>query len=167
MELKTIESKIYTIRSCRVMLDHDLAELYQTETKVLKQSVRRNLDRFPTDFMFELRKEEYDSLRSQFVTLKNRGQHSKYLPFAFTEQGVTMLSSVLRSPKAIAANIAIMRTFVFIRQYALSHEELTLQLEELEKRFNRQFSDVYEALRYLNADKDQKEEWSSRKKIGF
>ncbi len=149
------------------MLDHDLAELYQTETKVLKQSVRRNLDRFPTDFMFELRKEEYDSLRSQFVTLKNRGQHSKYLPFAFTEQGVTMLSSVLRSPKAIAANIAIMRTFVFIRQYALSHEELTLQLEELEKRFNRQFSDVYEALRYLNADKDQKEEWSSRKKIGF
>lgn len=167
MELKTIESKIFNIRSSRVMLDHDLAELYETETKVLKQSVRRNIERFPADFMFELTKGEYDSLRSQFVTLKNRGQHSKYLPFAFTEQGVAMLSSVLRSQKAIAANIAIMRTFVFIRQYALSHEELTLQLEELEKRFNRQFSDVYEALRYLNADKDQKAEWSSRKKIGF
>jgi len=167
MELRTIESKIYNIRSCKVMLDHDLTELYQTETKVLKQSVRRNIDRFPGDFMFELKKDEYDSLRSQNVTLKNRGQHSKYLPFAFTEQGVAMLSSVLRSRKAITVNIAIMRTFLFMRQFALSHEELTLQLEELEKRFNKQFSDVYEALPYLNSDKDRREEWSKRKKIGF
>lgn len=150
------------------MIDHDLAELYETETKILKQSVKRNIDRFPADFMFELTKEEYESLRSQIVTLdQGRGQHVKYMPFVFTEQGVSMLSSVLRSKKAIAVNISIMRTFVFLRQFALSHEDLTLQLEQLEKRFNRQFTDVYDVLQYLTDDKVDRDKWTKRKKIGY
>jgi len=102
--IELIASKIYFIRNMKVMLDRDLAELYEVETKALKQAVRRNIDRFPADFMFELTKDEYQSLRSQIVTLK-RGQHSKYAPFAFTEHGVLMLSSVLNSERAIQVNI--------------------------------------------------------------
>lgn len=168
MNLTSIESRIFEIRGQKVMIDHDLAELYETETKILKQSVKRNIDRFPADFMFELTKEEYESLRSQIVTLdQGRGQHVKYMPFVFTEQGVSMLSSVLRSKKAIAVNISIMRTFVFLRQFALSHEDLTLQLEQLEKRFNRQFTDVYDVLQYLTDDKVDRDKWTKRKKIGY
>lgn len=112
-----IQQKIYIIRGEQVMLDRDLAEMYGMETKVLKQAVRRNIQRFPSDFMFQLTKEEYTSLRSQFVTLKSgRGQHSKYMPYAFTEQGVAMLSSILNSDTAIEVNIAIMRTFVAVRR---------------------------------------------------
>ena len=133
MEIEVIQNKIFEIRGYKVMLDFDLAELYQTETKVLKQAVRRNLNRFPSDFMFELTKIELNSLRSQIVTLKNgRGQHSKYMPFAFTEQGVAMLSSVLNNDKAIDINIAIMRTFVTIRQFTLSYSELKNRIEEIE-----------------------------------
>ena len=108
MNLEVIQNKIYTIRNQKVMLDFDLAELYQVETRVLKQAVRRNLKRFPSDFMFEIKREEYNSLRSQFVTLNEngRGKHSKYLPFAFTEQGVAMLSSVLKSNTAIDINVS-------------------------------------------------------------
>ena len=102
----------------QVMLDKDLAELYGVEVRVLNQAVRRNIERFPDDFMFQLNKEEWDVLRSQIVTLKNgRGEHSKYLPYVFTEQGVAMLSGVLRSPTAVQVNIRIMRTFVAVRQY--------------------------------------------------
>jgi hypothetical protein len=116
------------------MLDYDLAELYGTETKRLKESVRRNANRFPQDFMFELSKDEYDFLRTQFASLENgRGKYSKYLPFAFTEQGVAMVSSVINSNTAIQMSIQIMRTFVFIRRYALSNEELLKKVEELEK----------------------------------
>ena len=112
-----IQQKIYVIRGEQVMLDSDLAEMYGMETRALKQAVRRNINRFPSDFMFQLTKEEYDSLRSQIVTLKKgRGQHSKYLPYAFTEQGVAMLSSILNSDTAIEVNIAIMRTFVAVRR---------------------------------------------------
>ena len=113
--VERITSKIYLIRGMKVMLDRDLAELYGVETKVLKQAVRRNIKRFPEDFMFELTKSEEKSLRSQIVTLK-RGQHAKYLPFAFTEQGVAMLSSVLNSERAIEVNIQIMRAFTQLRQ---------------------------------------------------
>jgi len=136
MELQTIQNKIYEIRGQKVMLDFDIAELYDVETRVLKQAVRRNIDRFPQDFMFEITREEYNSLRSQFVTLNKvgRGQHSKYNPFAFTQEGIAMLSSVLRSKKAIEVNIAIMRAFVFIRQYALTHKDLTDKLKELEEK---------------------------------
>ena len=150
------------------MLDFDLAELYNTETKVLKQAVRRNIERFPPDFMFELKKEEYDSLRSQNVTLENgRGKYSKYLPFAFTEQGVAMLSSVLKSPKAVEVNISIMRVFVFIRQYALSHKDLTEKLVELENKYDIQFLDVYDALKFLMDEKQNQTDWNNRKQIGF
>ncbi|MBW2662059.1 MAG: ORF6N domain-containing protein, partial [Deltaproteobacteria bacterium] len=123
-----IASKIYLIRSVKVMLDRDLAELYGVETKVLKQAVRRNIDRFPADFMFELTKEENQSLRSQNVTLK-RGQHSKYLSFAFTEQGVAMLSSVLKSKRAIHVNIQIMRTFTKLREALLDNKDIRRELE--------------------------------------
>ena len=130
--IELIASKIYLIRNVKVMLDRDLAELYGVETKVLKQAVRRNIDRFPTDFMFELTKNEYQSLRSQIVTLK-RGQHSKYAPFAFTEHGVLMLSSVLNSERAIQANIQIMRTFTKLREALLDNKDLRKELEELKQ----------------------------------
>ena len=127
-----IENSIYLIRSQKVLLDRDLAELYGVETRVLKQAVRRNRKRFPGDFMFELTKEENQSLRSQNVILK-RGQHSKYLPFAFTEQGVAMLSSVLSSERAIRVNIEIMRAFVRLRDMLSTHKELARKLADLER----------------------------------
>ena len=121
MELQPIQSKIYEIRGYRVMLDYDLAEMYGTETKRLKEQVRRNIERFPDDFMFEITRYEYNFLRTQFATLDaGRGKYAKYLPFAFTEQGVAMLSSVLTSKTAIAANIKIMRAFVVVRQLILN-----------------------------------------------
>jgi hypothetical protein len=165
MQLQAIQSKIYEIRGQKVMFDFDLADLYEVETRTLKQAVRRNLDRFPADFMFELSKEEFETLRSQIVT-SNRGG-TRYVPFAFTEQGVAMLSSVLSSAKAIEINIQIIRAFVFLRQYALTHNDLTLKLGELESKFNKKFEDVYEALSYL-LDKDtQTKAQQERKKIGF
>lgn len=169
MQLQTIQSKIYEIRGQKVMLDFDLAELYEVETRVLKQAVRRNNDRFPGDFMFELTWDELNSLRSQIVILneKGRGKHSKYLPFAFTEQGVAMLSSVLKSKKAIQVNISIMRAFVFIRQYALSHKDLTDKLKKLETKYDRQFKDVFEAINYLLQKDHQDAGQKNRKRIGF
>ncbi len=169
MELQTIQNRIYEIRGQRVLLDFDLALLYETETKRLKEAVRRNKDRFPLDFMFELTNEEYKSLRTQFATLENtgRGKHSKYNPFAFTEQGIAMLASVLRTPKAIEVNIQIVRAFVFLRKYALSHTELTQKLQELETKYNQQFTDIFEAINYL-LQKDKKQlAQSKRKPIGY
>ena len=133
MEIQIIKEKIFEIRGCRVMLDYDLSELYQVETKNLKRSVRRNIERFPDDFMFELTKAEYDSLRCNFGTLENigRGQHSKYLPFAFTEQGIAQLSSVLNSPLAIQVNISIIRTFVAIRNYLIQQSTTSHEVEKL------------------------------------
>ncbi len=133
------------------MLDFDLAELYETETKLLKQAVRRNINRFPSDFMFELTKEEYHSLRSQYVTLENsgRGKYSKYLPFAFTEQGIAMLSSVLRSEIATRVNIYIMRVFVQIRKMASTHQELREKIADLEVKYDSQFETVFEAIQQL------------------
>ena len=150
------------------MLDFDLADLYKTETKILKQAVKRNIKRFPEDFMFELTRDEYLSLRSQFVTLeKGRGKYSKYLPLTFTEQGVAMLSSILKSAKAVEVNISIMRAFVFIRQYALSHKDLTGKLKKMERKYNRKFNDVYEAINYLLQKDKQETEQQKRKRIGF
>jgi phage regulator Rha-like protein len=169
MQVQTIQQKICEIRGQQVMLDFHLAELYETETKILKQAVKRNIQRFPHDFMFELTREEYNSLRSQIVTLDDsgRGKHSKYLPFAFTEQGVAMLASVLSSPKAIEINIGIVRAFVFMRQYALSHRDLSQKLEEIENRYDRRFNDVYEAITYLLQKDEQESEQQERRKIGF
>jgi hypothetical protein len=169
MQLQVIQQRIYVVREQQIMLDTDLAELYEIETKRLKQAVRRNISRFPFDFMFELTHEEYDSLRSQFVTLKNfeRGKHSKYLPFAFTEQGVAMLASVLNSAKAIEVNIQIVRSFVLMRQYALTHKDLTDKLKEMESTYNKQFRDVHEAINYLLQKDKQDTDQKNRKNIGF
>jgi phage regulator Rha-like protein len=164
MELEVIQNKIFEIRGCKVMLDFDLALLYNAENKRLKEAVRRNVNRFPDDFMFELTKIEYDSLRSQIASLKNgRGQHLKYLPFAFTEQGIAMLSSVLNSEKAIEINISIIRAFVMMRQFTLSYSELKTRIEEIEN----QFPDIYKALNYL-VDKDKLgNNTKERVKIGY
>ena len=169
MELQTIQNRIYEIRGQKVLLDFDLAELYETETKRLKEAVRRNIDRFPSDFMFELTKDEYNTLRTQFATLDNRGRgkHSKYRPFAFTEQGIAMLASVLRSPKAIEVNIQIVRAFVFLRKYALSHSELTRKLQELETKYDKQFNDIFEAINFLLQKDSAQKKQQERKRIGF
>lgn len=161
MEMDVIHTKIHTFRGVRVMLDYDLADLYEMETKNLNLAVKRNLLRFPDDFMFRLTKEEFESLRLQNVTSKRGG--TRYLPYAFTEQGVAMLSGVLNSPKAIQVNIAIMRTFVKIRQYMLHFQVLADKLAEHEQ----QFADVYEVLDYLmNKDKLSTAQLE-RTRIGF
>jgi hypothetical protein len=158
---EAIERKIYLIRGQRVMLDSDLAELYGVEVKQLKRQVRRNIDRFPADFMFQLSKEEDDSLRCHFGTLK-RGEHSKYLPYVFSEQGVAMLSSVLNSKRAVQVNIAIMRTFVKLREMIASHKDLAKKLEELEQKYDAQFRVVFDAIRELMIPPDE-----DKRKIGF
>ncbi|EIY54575.1 ORF6N domain-containing protein [Bacteroides nordii] len=136
MELQVIQSKIYEIRGSRVMLDFDLAKLYSTETSLLKRAVRRNMERFPEDFMFQLTKEEANSLYSSGVFQAGTPQYnfSAYAPFAFTEQGVAMLSSVLRSPIAVKVNINIMRAFVSVRQFVLTNESNTKEIEYLKHR---------------------------------
>jgi len=168
MQLQTIQTKIYEIRGQKVMLDFDLAELYEVKTSALNQAVKRNIKRFPVDFMFQLSKPEWETLKSQFVTSKTetRGGTQK-LPYAFTEQGLAMLSGVLNSDKAINVNIDIMRAFVFIRQYALTHKDLTAKLKQLEGKYNRQFKDVYEAISYLMQKDKQQIAQSERKRIGY
>jgi len=145
------------------MSDSDLAELYGVKTFVLNQAVRRNIERFPDDFMFQLTREEYKSLRSQFVILESgRGQHKKYLPRVFTEQGVAMLSSVLRSRRAIQVNIQIIRTFTRLRELMASHEELRRKIEELEKKSDQRFKTIFELIKNLLDEKVK-----PRAKIGF
>ncbi|WP_329804673.1 ORF6N domain-containing protein [Flavobacterium facile] len=162
--LEIITNKIHIIRNQKVMLDYDLATLYEVETKRLKEAVKRNIERFPEDFMFELTENELKSLRSQFASLDNgRGKHTKYLPFAFTEQGVAMLSGVLKSEKAIKINIAIMRTFVILRNSLLNLEEITSKVKEIEN----QFPEIYKILNYLMNKEDIKTEQEDRTKIGY
>jgi hypothetical protein len=162
--VERIEKAILLIRGQKVILDKDLAALYGVETRVLKQAVRRNKNRFPNDFMFELTKGENRSLRSQNVILKP-GRYSKYLPFAFTEQGVAMLSSVLNSERAIEVNIAIMRVFVRLREMMATHKELAFKLIELEERLeghDEQIQSIFEAIRQLMTPPE-----TSRRRIGF
>ncbi len=147
---ETIEASILLVRGHRVLLDEDLARLYGVEVKALNQAVRRNASRFPDDFLIRLTPEEVGRLRSQAVTLETgRGRHRKYAPWAFTEQGVAMLSSVLRSPRAILVNIEIMRAFVRLRQMLASNAELARKLAELESRYDARFKVVFEAIRSL------------------
>ena len=161
--IERIERAILVIRGHKVMLDTDLALLYDVEIKALNQAVKRNIERFPADFMFQLTVEEADFLRSQFVTLKpGRGQHRKYLPYAFTEQGVAMLSSVLRSPRAVQVNIEIMRAFVKLRRLLTEHAELARKLAQLERRYDGQFKVVFEAIRELMEPRPL-----PRRRIGF
>ena len=161
-DIQLVKEKIFEIRGQKVMLDSDLAELYGVETKVLNQAVKRNSTRFPEDFMFNLSNEELEKLRSQIVTLeKSNFSHFRFTPYVFTEQGVAMLSSVLRSDKAIQVNIAIMRAFVMMRQYAMNFKDLKDKLDELEARYDNKFEDIYEVLDQLLMAK------SERKEIGF
>jgi hypothetical protein len=156
-----IESIILLIRGKKVILAHDLAQLYEVTTGNLNKAVKRNLDRFPNDFMFQLTPEEYKSLRFQFGILE-KGQHSKYLPYAFTEQGVAMLSTVLRSKRAVRVNIEIMRAFVRLRQILSAHKDLERKLIALEKKYDEQFKVVFEAIRALMSPPEK-----PRKRIGF
>ena len=161
MEIEVIKNKIFEIRGLKVMLDFDLALLYNVETKRLKEAVRRNINRFPEDFMFEITEIEFNSLRSQFAT-SNRGGN-RYMPFAFTEQGIAMLSSVVNSEKAIAVNISIIRAFVTMRQFTLTYNELKDKITAIEN----QFPDIYKALNYL-VDKDASgNNNTERNKIGY
>lgn len=162
MELQIIQNRIYEIRGLKVMLDYDLAELYEVQTRALNQAVKRNMKRFPIDFMFQLNEEEAEILKSQFVTSSWGG--TRKLPFAFTEHGVTMLASVLRSDKAIEVNIQIVRAFIILRQYALGYTELNQKLETFMLETNMQFNEIYQALTELAS---QKEEAKSRKRVGY
>jgi hypothetical protein len=161
--LERIECAILVLRGHKVMLDSDLATLYAVETKVLNQAVSRNIERFPEDFMFQLTEAEAVFLRSQTVTLKTgRGGHRKYRPYAFTEQGVAMLSSVLRSPRAVRVNIEIMRAFVKLRELIASNRDLARRLDKLEMRYDAQFKGVFDAIRQLMTPPAQE-----RRSIGF
>ena len=165
---ENLASLIYLLRGEKVLLSEHLAELYAVPVKVLNQAVKRNIDRFPDDFMFQLTSDETDAifrLRSQTVTLK-RGEHIKYLPYAFTEQGVAMLSSVLRSPRAVEVNIAIMRTFVQLRRLMDSNRDLARRIEALEKRYDEQFASVFDAIKRLIAEDDSRKARPKRS-IGF
>ena len=161
--LEVIEKKILLIAGQKVMLDSDLAALYGVTTKRLNEQVRRNLKRFPSDFIYQLSAEEFESLRSHFATIKiGRGKHRKYLPYVFTEQGIAMLSSVLNSDRAIEVNIQIMRTFVKLREMISTHKDLARKLSELEKKYDGQFQIVFEAIRQII-----EVEAKPKKKIGF
>lgn len=166
MQLSVIQNKIYVIRSMKIMLDFDLAQMYEVETRVLKQAVKRNLHRFPADFMFQLTDKEIEMLVSQIV-IPSKSKLGGAKPFAFTEQGVAMLSSVLNSEMAIQVNIVIIRTFVLIRQTALAHKDLYEKIIKLEKKYNKNFKEVFKALDFLITEKKQQEDFKNRKRIGF
>ena len=182
--IKSIHNRIYEVKRERVLLDFDLAVLYEVPTKVLNQAVKRNIKRFPKDFMFQLTKEEFGELRlqietsetgdfsrSQIVTLKTgRGSNVKYLPYAFTEQGVAMLSGILNSDKAIAMNIAIMRAFVEIRRILIQETDLRIQLNEIKQRLGEhdtQLNAIYDAMENLLDEKAAQKKFEERKRVGF
>ena len=195
--IQSIQNRIYEIRGIRVLLDRDLAVLYETQTKSLNLAVKRNLKRFPKDFMFRLTQQEYDflrfqnetlenasslrfqngtlenasSLRSQIVTLDTgRGKYSKYLPYAFTEQGVAMLSGILNSDKAITMNIAIMRAFVEVRKALLLHTSIKEQIKQIRERLGEhdiQLNQIYDAMENLLDEKAAERKWEDRERIGF
>jgi hypothetical protein len=146
---KIAETRIFLIRNHRVMLNSDLAGLYQVSSKVLTQAVKRNLGRFPNDFMFQLNPSEWESLRSQFVTSKIGRGGTRYAPYAFTEQGIAMLSSVLNSESAIKVNIEIVRAFVRLREMAATNKDLAKKLIDLERKYDGQFKTVFEAIRQI------------------
>ena len=162
LELAKIEQRIFLVRGQKVMLDADLAELYRVPTKSLNLAVKRNADRFPEDFMLQLTDDDVAGLRFHFETSKRGRGGRRYAPYAFTEQGVAMLSSVLRSPRAVQVNIAIMRTFVRLREMLLSNAELARKLAALENKYDAQFKVVFDAIRELMLPPDP-----PRRKIGF
>lgn len=172
MNESTLQNKIYEVRGIKVMLDYDLAALYEVETRVLNQAIKRNTESFPEDFMFRLTVEEWNSLSSQivmmssqFVTTSKRPKTA--LPYVFTEHGVTMLASVLRSSKARKVNIAIVRAFISLRKMVLNIEYLQEQILQLEAKYDSQFEDIYDAIQFLMIENKEMEKKKERSKIGF
>jgi hypothetical protein len=161
---EVLMDKILLIRNMKVMLDKDLAELYGIDTKRLKEQVRRNINRFPEDFMFEISEEEHEILKKQFGN-RNRGQHSKYPPYAFTEHGVLMLSSVLNTERAVKVNIQIMRVYVRIQEMIQTHKDLILKMDQLEMKVGKQDEKISIVFEYLRKFVDVKDK--QRKKVGF
>jgi hypothetical protein len=168
MELEHIKNNILEIRGKKVILDYELAKLYEVETRALKQAVRRNIERFPEDFMFTLNLDEWNAIRSQIVMFNHgKGNFPKYLPFAFTEQGVALLSAVLNSTRAVNTSISIMRAFVMMRQWALTHQELSKRLDALEQQYGQKFSDIEQVLNFLIQKDQKKTQHQQRDRIGF
>ena len=189
MQLTIIQNRIYEIRSVKVMLDFDIAELYQIETKRLNEQVKRNKDRFPIDFMFRLTKKEWNSMRSQFVTSSSQDvdfnqstdmrsqiataskkRNVSATPYAFSEHGVTMLSNVLKSDRAVKMSIAIVRAFIALRQFAINYDKLSKEIQQLKEitgSHNIQLNQIYDALKNLMAEKADQKTWKERDKIGF
>lgn len=181
-KIQSIQNRIYEIRGERVMLDFDLAAIYEVETRVLNQAVKRNIERFPEDFMFQLKPYEFESIRQQVEALKTsssqivmmpnvpQNRTDKYLPYAFTEQGVAMLSGVLRSKKAVQMNIAIMRAFVEVRRVLLQQTDLKEQLKQIKERLGEhdtQLNQIYDAMENLLDEKAAQRKWEDRERIGF
>jgi len=167
MQLQVIQTKIYEVRGQKVMLDYDIAELYEVETRILKQAVKRNIDIFPQDFMFQITSKEWQDMSSQFVMTSLSKRPKTALPLVFTEHGVTMLANVLKSKKARQTSIAIVRAFIALKQFALTNTELNNKLKELEKTYSKQFKDVYEAINYLLQKDKQDTSQKERKQIGY
>ena len=170
MQIHSIQNRIYEIRGQKVMLDFDLALLYGTETRILKQAVRRNINRFPKDFIFELKKKEWQELITICDKLPDGVKYSPALPYAFTEHGITMLASVLKTSKAIQMNIAIVRAFIALKQFALNYKELAEQIKELKEttgNHNIELTQIYLALENLLDEKATQKEWEDRERIGF
>lgn len=172
MEAIHIQHKIYTLRDQKVILDFDIAFLYNVETKRLKEAVRRNLSRFPPDFMFEINPEEYASLRTQIASLekKGKGKHTKYAPYAFTEQGIAMLSGILTSSRAIEMNIAIMRAFIAVRKLMLQYSELANEVEVIKRsveNHSEQLSLIYDAIENILDEQAEHKAFQNRNAIGF
>lgn len=167
MNLQKIQSKIYEVRGKKVMLDFDLAIIYEVETRVLNQAVKRNIDLFPKDFMFKLSVREWENMSSQIVMTSPSKRPKTALPQAFTEHGVIMLANVLRSKKARKTSISIVRAFILLKQMALDYKELSQRIIELESMYNRQFKDVYEAINYLLEKDKTVNEQQNRKRIGY
>jgi phage regulator Rha-like protein len=188
MQAQVIQQKIFEIRGQKVILDFDLAALYEVETRILNQAVKRNIERFPEDFMFRLTRKEWSNLRSQFVisskqvnesqdgnssqfvmsSNKNRGE--SYLPYAFTEHDVTMLASVLRSDKAVQMNIAIVRAFIALRKFAIQYADIIEQLKELKDKVGNhdaQLNHIYDAIENLLDEKTEQKKWNERERIGY
>ena len=167
MHIQQIESKIHEIRGQKVMLDYDLADLYEVETRALNQAVKRNIDIFPSDFMFQLTKNEWERMSSQIVMTSLNKRPKTALPYAFTEHGVTMLANVLKSNKARLTSIAIVRAFITLKKFISNYNEISETLKELENKYNQQFKDVYEAINYLLNKEKQEISQKERKRIGY
>lgn len=167
MQLQVIHKKIHEVRGQKVMLDFDLAELYEVETRSLNQAVKRNIDIFPEDFMFRLTATEWESMLSQFVMTYPAKRPKTALPLAFTEHGVTMLANVLKSKKARQTSIAIVRAFIALKQFALDYRGISEHMQELETKYNQQFKDVYDAINFLLQRDKQRVDQQQRKRIGY